>query len=63
MQGRLTQLARVSRLHRGSRGFESLTAHSIGEVREWFNRTVSKTVVVFDNRGFESHPLRHDKTK
>ena len=26
--GRLTQLARVSRLHRESRGFESLTAHN-----------------------------------
>ena len=51
----------MSRLHRGSRGFESLTAHTIGEVREWFNRTVSKTVVVFDNRGFESHPLRINK--
>lgn len=27
--GSLTQLARVSRLHRGSRGFESLATHHI----------------------------------
>ena len=30
-----------------------------GEVREWLNRAVSKTVVRLPaDRGFESHPLR-----
>ena len=29
-----------------------------GEVREWLNRAVSKTVVPKRYRGFESHPLR-----
>ena len=33
--------------------------HVFGEVLEWLNRTVSKTVVPFTGyRGFESHPLR-----
>ena len=36
-------MARVSRLHRESRRFESCTAHT-GEVPEWTNGTVSKTV-------------------
>ena len=31
-----------------------------GEVRERPNRAVSKTAVPFGDRGFESHPLRHD---
>ena len=31
-----------------------------GEVREWLNRAVSKTVVPKRYRGFESHPLRHE---
>ena len=30
-RGRLAQLARAPRLHRGSRGFESLTAHQFCE--------------------------------
>ena len=30
-----------------------------GEVPEWSNGAVSKTVVRFAYRGFESHPLRH----
>ena len=29
-----------------------------GEVPEWLNGAVSKTVVRFAHRGFESHPLR-----
>ena len=31
-----------------------------GEVREWLNRAVSKTVVPKRYRGFESHPLRQN---
>ena len=31
----------------------------LGEVREWLNRAVSKTVVPFGYHGFESHPLRN----
>ncbi len=30
-----------------------------GEVPEWSNGAVSKTVVPYGYRGFESHPLRH----
>ena len=36
----------------------STTAGPRGEVREWLNRAVSKTVVPKRYRGFESHPLR-----
>ena len=32
-----------------------------GEVPEWSNGAVSKTVVRFAYRGFESHPLRQDR--
>jgi putative endonuclease len=32
-----------------------------GEVPEWLNGAVSKTVVLFEYRGFESHPLRLNK--
>ena len=35
----------------------------IGEVPEWTNGAVSKTVVLFSGyRGFESHPLRKRQT-
>ncbi len=34
--------------------------HEHGEVREWPIRTVSKTVVLKRDRGFKSHPLRHN---
>jgi hypothetical protein len=31
-----------------------------GEVAEWFKAAVSKTAILLaQNRGFESHPLRH----
>ena len=45
-----------------SKGTKCLISEMIsnnGEVREWPNRTVSKTVVLKGYRGFESHPLRH----
>ena len=32
--------------------------HLRGGVREWLNRAVSKTVVPYGYRGFESHPHR-----
>lgn len=38
--------------------FEYNGCLQVGEVPEWLIGAVSKTVVVSDHRGFESHPLR-----
>ena len=36
----------------------------IGEVAEWLKAAVSKTAIRFVlDRGFESHPLRHEKNR